>query len=239
VDAQLEQTPVEITEITVVSQTQPLVPARRGDHQTADRRPVRRQLPVDPPATRCCTLQPGVTADNNGNLSIRGGRQQRSGHRTSTACRSRPATAATGSPVRRAPPSASAPTRSKKLRHHGSSSAEFGNAKSGIISVVTKTGGNQYQGSFAYESDEPFGREPFDRVQPAAGQLQRPLAGRLTFALSGTLKGQKSLEEGFNSQDVPIFVQAGVDHHDQAGQAPSTIPRPPTLNEGWARTPRR
>ena len=38
VDIQLEQTAVQIQEITVVTQTQPLVPARRGDHQAADRR---------------------------------------------------------------------------------------------------------------------------------------------------------------------------------------------------------
>ena len=29
--------------------------------------------------------------------------------------------------------------------------------------------------------------------------------------MSGALEGQQSIEEGFNSQDVPIFVQAGLD----------------------------
>ena len=37
----------------------------------------------------------------------------------------------------------------------GSPSAEFGNAAAGIISLVTRTGGSRYQGSFGFETDEP------------------------------------------------------------------------------------
>ncbi len=48
--------------------------ARRGHHEATDRRPVRRQPSGRPHQRRSCALQPGVTADNNGNLSIRGGR---------------------------------------------------------------------------------------------------------------------------------------------------------------------
>ena len=93
----------------------------------------------------------------------------------------------------------------------GSSSAEFGNAKSGIVSIVTKTGGSQYQGSLGFETDEPLGVNHgvgFNRIE---GGFSGPLAGRLTFALNGTLEGRKALEDGMNSQDVPIFLQAGVD----------------------------
>ena len=73
VDVQLEQTAVQIQEVTVVTQTQPLVPRdevttkQRIDGQFADHLPVDRINDV-------LKLQPGVTADNNGNLSIRGGR---------------------------------------------------------------------------------------------------------------------------------------------------------------------
>ena len=56
----------------------------------------------------------------------------------------------------------------------GSSSAEFGNAQSGIISVQTRTGGANYTGNFGYETDEPFGVNRRLRVQPVPGQLRRP-----------------------------------------------------------------
>ena len=156
VDIQLEQTAVEIQEITVVSQTQPLVPRdevttkQRVDGQFAD------QLPVDR-INEVLQLQPGVTADNAGRLSIRGGRVREA------------ATYVDGVPVDAGyrgdrPVGAAGPTFSIGTNAFeeasvttGSSSAEFGNAKSGIVSVVTKTGGSAYQGSFGYETDEPFG----------------------------------------------------------------------------------
>jgi carboxypeptidase family protein/TonB-dependent receptor-like protein len=230
VDVQLEQTPVAITEITVVAQTQPLVPRdevttkQRIDGQFADK------LPVDR-INQVLQLQPGVTADNNGNLSIRGGRNNEAatyvdGVPVQAGYRGDRFTGSAGTSL-----SISTNAFEEASVTTGSSSAEFGNAKSGIVSIVTKTGGNQYQGSFSYESDEPFGvnhSTGFNRLQ---GSFSGPLAGRLTFALSGTLEGQKSLEEGFNSQDVPIFVQAGV---DTTIKQASTLDDPTTtdVNEG-------
>jgi outer membrane receptor for ferrienterochelin and colicin len=210
VDVQLEQTAVELQEITVVTQTQPLVPRdevttkQRVDGQFAD------NLPVDR-IEQVLRLQPGVTADNYGNLSIRGGRNReaatyidgvpvQAGYRGD---RFAGATATQISVATNSFEEASVTT--------GSSSAEFGNAKSGIISIVTKTGGSDYQGSFSYESDEPFGVNHSLGLNRVQGSFSGPLAGRLTFALSGSLEGQKAIEDGFNSQDVPIFLQAGVD----------------------------
>src|SRR5215210_5504800 len=74
VDVQLEQTAVEITEITVVAQTQPLVPRdevttkQRIDGAFTDNLPVDRLNSV-------LALQPGVVASPTANtISIRGGR---------------------------------------------------------------------------------------------------------------------------------------------------------------------
>jgi carboxypeptidase family protein/TonB-dependent receptor-like protein len=77
VDIQLEQTAVQIQEITVVQQTQPLVPR---DEVTSKQRidgEFTNNLPVDR-LNSVLTLQPGVVAASpNGNtLSIRGGRTQ-------------------------------------------------------------------------------------------------------------------------------------------------------------------
>ena len=63
----------------------------------------------------------------------------------------------------------------------------------------------------AFETDEPIGVNNgvgFNRIE--AG-LSGPLARRLTFAIDGTLEGQRSVEEGLDSQGTPIFLQAGVD----------------------------
>jgi hypothetical protein len=226
VDAQLEQTPVEITEITVVSQTQPLVPRdevttkQRIDGAFAD------QLPVDR-LSQVLQLQPGVTADNNGNLSIRGGRN----NDAATYVDGVPVTPGYRGdrPVGSAGTSISVGTNAFEEASvtTGSSSAEFGNSRSGIVSIVTKTGGPDYRGSFSYESDEPFGVNHSIGLNRFEGSFSGPLAGRLTFALSGTLEGRRALEDGFNSQEVPIFVQAGI---DTTVKQPSVVDDPTTTD---------
>ncbi len=210
VDVQLEQTAVEIQEITVVTTTQPLVPRdevttkQRVDGQFAD------NLPVDR-INEVLRLQPGVSADNAGNLSIRGGRNNEAatyidGVPVQAGYRGDRYVGSAGTAI-----SISVSGFEEASVTTGSSSAEFGNAKSGIINIVTKTGGNDYNGSFSVQSDEPFGVNHSTGFNRLEGSVSGPLAGRLTFALSGALEGQTALEEGFGSLDVPIFLQAGVD----------------------------
>ena len=68
----------------------------------------------------------------------------------------------------------------------------------------------------------------FNRVE---GGFSGPLAGRLTFALNGTLEGRKALEDGMNSQDVPIFLQAGVDTVINQISVPGGRPRDTPFDE--------
>jgi hypothetical protein len=159
VDIQLEQTAVEIQEITVVSQTQPLVPR---DEVTTKQRidgSVAEDLPVDR-INEVLALQPGVTVDNAGNLSIRGGRNNEAatyvdGVPIQAGYRGDAFVGSAGSAIQISTigfEEASVTT--------GSSSAEFGNAKSGIISVSTRTGGAAYAGTLNYETDEPEIKAP-------------------------------------------------------------------------------
>ncbi len=210
VDVQLEQTAVEIQEITVVSQTQPLVPRdevttkQRVDGDFAD------QLPVDN-LNQVLQLQPGVLQDTDGGLSIRGARETQNatyvdGVPTQAGYRGDTFVGSAGTSLTIATNAfeeASVTT--------GSTSAEFGNATGGVISIVTRTGGPDYAGSFAYETDEPMGVNHgvgFNRLE---GGFSGPLANNLTFALNGFLQGQRAVEEGINSQDTPIFLAAGLD----------------------------
>jgi hypothetical protein len=211
VDIQLEQTAVQIQEITVVQQTQPLVPR---DEVTTKQRidgEFTANLPVDR-LNNVLALQPGVVASpSNNTLSIRGGRTDEAvtyvdGVPISPGYRGGNNVGSLGTELTVATSSmeeASVTT--------GSSSAEFGNAQSGIISVQTKTGGSDYTGSFGYESDEPFGKNTslgFNRFQ---GSFGGPITRNLTFFLSGALEGTKSVAAGVDAQKSPIFVQAGID----------------------------
>ena len=165
-DIQLEQTPVEIQEITVVSQTQPLVPRdevttkQRIDGEFTD------ELPVDR-LNQVLTLQPGVVAGHRGGgISIRGGRTDEA----ATYVDGVPVTA--GLPRRRGFAGSRAAPRSSIGTNAfeeasvttGVSSAEFGNAQSGIITIATRTGGTEYSGNVRVGDRRAVRREPRRRA---------------------------------------------------------------------------
>jgi hypothetical protein len=228
VDIQLEQTAVQIQEITVVTQTQPLVPR---DEVTSKQRidgEFTSKLPVDR-LNSVLILQPGVVAASpNGNtLSIRGGRTQEA----VTYIDGVPVTAGFRGDSRRGSAGTEISLGTNALEEAsvttGSSSAEFGNAQSGVISIQTKTGGSSYTGTVNYESDEPFGANHslgFNKVSASVGG---PIIRNFTFFFSGALEGQQSVESGFDSQRFPLFLQAGVD---------TTLAVPSALNDPSADT---
>jgi hypothetical protein len=222
-DVQLEQTAVQIQEITVVTQTQPLVPR---DEVTSKQRidgEFTRNLPADR-LNSVLALQPGVVASPTGNtLSIRGGRTQEQvtyvdGVPVTPGYRGDARVSSNGTSIGVSPQSleeASVTT--------GSSSAEFGNAQSGVVAINTRTGGNEYTGNLSFESDEPFGKGNSLGFNRVVGSVGGPILQNLTFFVSGTLEGQQSIESGMNSEDFPLFVQAGV---DTTVSVPTTIGDP-------------
>jgi hypothetical protein len=112
----------------------------------------------------------------------------------------------------------------------GTLGAEYGDAQSGVISLVTRSGGPRFQGTLMYETDEPLGnsiRLGYNRFE---GSLSGPIIGNLTFFLSGTVTGQqggtgRAQSGGFGYQgglaqwdrpgmgweDVPTYVLGGLD----------------------------
>ncbi|HEV8123201.1 MAG TPA: carboxypeptidase regulatory-like domain-containing protein, partial [Gemmatimonadales bacterium] len=217
-DIQLEQTPFQVDEITITAATTPLVPRDEvttkqrlnGDYVEA--------LPADR-INNILALQPGVVASpNGGSLSIRGGRTDQAntyidgvpvtpGYRGTgfRATNAGEGGAANGIQIGvNGFEEASVTT--------GASSAEFGNAQSGIIAIETRSGGPAFKGSFDYETDEPFGQahgRGFNRVGASAGG---PLfAKNLSFFVSGVLEGRASTESGFNAINNPEFVPVGID----------------------------
>jgi hypothetical protein len=227
VDIQLEQTAVQIQEITVVQQTQPLVPR---DEVTSKQRidgEFTNNLPVDR-LNNVLALQPGVVASPSGNtLSIRGGRTQEQvtyidGVPVTPGYRGAGRVSSAGTEI-----SVGTNSLEEASVTTGSSSAEFGNAQSGVISIQTKTGGSTFAGTVNYETDEPFGLNNSLGFNRITGSLGGPIMRNLTFFVSGALEGQSTVESGFDSQRYPLFVQAGID---------TTVAVPSSLDDATADT---
>ena len=219
VDIQLEQTAVEIQEITVVSQTQPLVP--RDEVTTRQRLDgeVVRNLPADR-LNQVLALQPGVVAQPELEqlLSIRGGRYDQNatyidGVPVQAGYRGTSQSNTFGSVFRGSGTQVevSADAFEQAAVTTGATSSEFGNAQAGVVSVATRTGGTKYNGTLSYENDAITGTNSlgFNRV---TGGFGGPLFMQgLSFYLSGTLEGQQSLATGKDAQNLEIFAPAGID----------------------------
>jgi hypothetical protein len=213
-DFALQSSTIELDPI-VIQTTQPLVPRdevtskQRIDGSFTDKLPVDRLSQV-------LTLQPGVVADSAGSgINIRGGRADEAatyvdgmpitpGNRGSVG-----GSFAAGTEILIGTNSfeeASVTT--------GASSAEFGNAQSGIISIATRTGSNTaFSGNVGWETDEPFGKNMstgFNRFQASVGGPLRILNG-LSFFASGALDGERYSYGGFGAENFPTFMQAGLD----------------------------
>src|SRR5687768_1526253 len=208
-DFALQASTVQLEDISVQT-TQPLVPRdevtskQRMDGTFSD------QLPVDR-LSQVLTLQPGVVADASGNgVSIRGGRRDEAatyvdGVPVDPGNRSSPGGVSGGNTIAIGTNSfeeASVTT--------GASSAEFGNAQSGIVNIATRTGSTTgYTGNVSWETDEPFGRNMstgFNRIQAAFGGPLRFVSG-----LSFFLSGERYAYGGLGSENFPNFMLAGVD----------------------------
>ena len=226
-DVTLESIALQLREITVVAPENALVPRdevttkQRIDGQFVDALPVDRLNDV-------LALQPGV-AETSLEVAPRAGRR-----RMTEACPSGEAGRRRMQPMWTACPY-SRDTRvmrisgwqdvgprgtaleignertGRSLSDHRSLLAAYGNATGGIISIVTRTGGARYHGSLSYQTDELFGVNHGPGINRVEGAVSGPLAGKLTLALGGTIEGRQSVEEGFHSQDAPIFLPAGVD----------------------------
>jgi hypothetical protein len=215
VDIQLEQTAVQIAEITVVTQTQPLVPR----DEVTSRQRLDGEVVKDLPADRInavLALQPGVVASRTTNsLSIRGGRFDQNatyvdgvpvqpGYRGTQSTNS--ARIAGGTEV-----SIGADAFEQAQVTTGATSAEFGNAQAGVISVATRGGGTQFSGTLSYENDGITGANSlgFNRVSGGFGG-PAGIQG-LTFYLAGSLEGQTSIATGKDADQLEIFAPVGID----------------------------
>ena len=220
-DIQLEQTAITVDEITVTVASVPLVPRDEvttkqrldGDYVEA--------LPADR-INNILALQPGVVATPGGSaLSIRGGRTDAAavfvdGVPVTPGYRGTGFGSSVGNGNGVNGPNAGISIGTNAFEQAsittGASSAEFGNAQSGIINIETRTGGSSFRGNVQYETDEPFGVNRSIGFNRIAGSIGGPTGIRnLTFFLSGVLEGRQSQAAGLDSERTPLFLSAGID----------------------------
>ncbi|MDH4347681.1 MAG: TonB-dependent receptor, partial [Gemmatimonadota bacterium] len=211
-DFTLEQTPVELEDITTVAAVNPLVPRDQVTTKQGVEGDYVETLPVDR-ISSVLALVPGVVVTGGGGLSIRGGRTDEAavyvdgvpvspGNRGSSDNNFGAPSAGTVDVSTVGFEEASITT--------GASSAEFGNAQSGILSLTTRAGGAKWGGSFGYENDEVTGTNSlgFNRLQFSVGG---PIAGNLTLYLGGDMEGRKDQGTGINGDETPLFIPVGTD----------------------------
>jgi outer membrane receptor protein involved in Fe transport len=216
-DIQIEQTPFQVDEITVTAAATPLVPR---DEVTTKQRidgDYAQALPADR-LNNILALQPGVVASPGGGaLSIRGGRTDQA----ATYIDGVPTTPGYRGTGFRSTSSMQGGTGGIQIGINGfeqasvttgASSAEFGNAQSGIINIETRTGGSSFRGNVQFETDEPFGMSRSQGFNRLGAGIGGPTGiSNLTFFVSGVLEGRQSQGAGFDSELFPIFVPVGID----------------------------
>ena len=211
-DVTLESSPLKLQDLEVVVADNPLVPRDEVTTKQRVQGDFLERLPVDR-VTDLLVLQPGVVSGGGRGplaLSIRGGRPDEV------------AVYLDGVPVTPGYRGLGLATRSTQLSVGtnaieeasiitGSPSAEFGNAQSGVVSLVTRTGGTRYTGALSYETDELFGVSHSLGLNRFEASLGGPVARNLTFFAAGVLEGQRSAGAGRDSEQAPLFVSAGLD----------------------------
>ena len=215
VDVQLEQTAVQIQEITVVTQTQPLVPRdevttkQRVDGEFADNLPVDRLNDV-------LALQPGVVASpTNGNAldPRRPQRRERHLHRrragpgrlprrstfAGSAGHRDQRSAPTPSKRPRSPPAPPRPSSATPVRRH--------------LDRHQDRRQQVHRVALGYESDEPFGVNHSLGFNRFTGRLQRAARRRPDLLPVGRARGA-AVDRGRHGQPAssPIFVPGGHRH---------------------------
>ena len=211
-------TAVQIGGIQVVAEASPLVPRDQVTSKPIVTGETIDQLPVDD-IRRVLTLQAGVVeSGRTQGLSIRGGRAGEA------------AVYVDGVEVR------SVRTGGSRLEvgtngieeasvTTGALGAEFGDAQSGIISYVTRAGGQRFQGSLSAQTDEPFGKSISVGFNRAEASFGGPIIGNLTFFVAGTAEGRRSDFLGMGSDTVPTFFVGGTDTTIISGPDTVTIPQ--------------
>jgi len=208
VNVPMEQRAIEVTGITVTVEQNPIVPRDQVTSKPIVQGQLIQDLPVDA-VNQVLRLQPGVVESSRG-LTIRGGRPGES------------ATYIDGVLVRNygqsflgigsnTTVSVGANALEEASVTTGATGAAYGEAGSGVVSLVTRAGGQQYHGSLSYATDNVSGQAYGMGLNRVEASLGGPLFRNLTFFVGTTLQGQQNDAQSLNTQKYPYWVQDGID----------------------------
>ncbi len=228
VNLALEQRAIEVGGITVTVEQNPLVPRDQVTSKPIVSGDLIEQLPADN-IQQVLRLQPGVVEGNRG-LVIRGGRPGEAAVyvdgvqiRNLSGGFGRDASGGTSGTVSvgtNAVEEASVTT--------GSIGVEFGDAQAGVVSLVTRAGGSNFRGTLSYSTDELSGQTYGQGLHRIEGSIGGPIANNLTFFVGTVISGQQNARQGIGAEDVPIYVQNGLDtSNPEAPNGYVTVPRTP------------
>jgi hypothetical protein len=201
---QLEAAAVELEALIVAGERNPLVPRDQVGSRSIVTGETIDRLPLDN-SNSIITLQPGVVSTNTG-FSIRGSRENEH------------AVYVDGVPVRnlRTGEAQAIEIGTNALAQvdvqTGGLNARFGNAQSGVVNYVTRTGGSTLGGSVTFYTDRlaPEGiRGGFSRGEYTLGGPV-PFINNLSFFTSSTLEGRK-YAGAWQNNPYPVFIPVGVD----------------------------
>jgi hypothetical protein len=199
----LEQRAIEVSGVTVTVEQTPIVPRDQVTSKGIISGDVITALPVDA-VNQMLRLQPGVVEGRNGQLTIRGGRPgEAATYIDGVLVRSVSGATGTISVGTNALEEASVTT--------GAIGAEYGDAQSGVVSLVTRAGGQRLRGNLAFATDELAGNVYGVGNNRLEASLGGPLARNLTFFLAATLQGQQNGRRSKGSENIPIYVLNGID----------------------------
>ncbi len=115
----------------------------------------------------------------------------------------------------------------------GGFSAEYGQAMSGVVNLVTKEGGTNYSGQLRYTTDEPFGEKTFstnDNTYELSFGGPVPVIDKLRFYLSGRLF-TTDMRDGmyFNTENAVFTTDNQLRYQAPGGK----VLDPDGNNLGW------
>jgi hypothetical protein len=211
-DFTLKASVVEVKAIEITAE-QPLVPRDQVTSKPRVDGGLIEALPTDR-VSNVLALQPGVVASaGGGTLSIRGGRPTENvtyvdGVPVTPGYRGGGFVGSGGSSL-----TVNANGLQEATVTTGANSAEFGNAQSGIINLNTRAGGSKLSANIGLETDQPFSKTSSLGYTKITGGVGGPIPSvqNLTFYVSALLEGQQSAATGFDANQVPLFIPAGVD----------------------------
>ena len=220
INFELQQEAVELEAIVVQGERNPLVPRDQVSTKSIVRGQVVDVLPVDN-VSQVVVLQPGVYEINCNDeneldgefddrcVSIRGGRPNEEAlYVDGVLVRSFGTGAAQNLTV---------PTNALEQVDVtvGGFAAEFGEAQSGVISYVTRTGGTRFSGSVLASTDQLGPSDWTTNFNRLEANLGGPIAGPLNFFLAGSATGRSFFD---NAGGPGYWVWEGIDTCPDASQ---------------------